>query len=60
MTTFKLLADRISELELRPESIKFKKGHQLPVTCLSMAFDGSCFFTGSKDCCVTQCMFCAK
>lgn len=48
---FKAVADKIAALNLVPT---FKKGHQLPVTCLAVSTDGLSLFSGSKDCCVIQ------
>jgi hypothetical protein len=56
ISTFKPRADLVADLVLSSEHVRFKKGHQLPVTCLALSFDGSHLYTGSKDCCVVQCM----
>lgn len=54
VSTFKARAAQVAAMELTGERIRFKKGHQLPVTCLAISFDGSHLYTGSKDCCVIQ------
>lgn len=54
VTTFRPVADQVASFEINSESIKFKKAHQLPVTCITVSTDGLHIFSGSKDCCVVQ------
>ena len=37
------------------DAIRVLKGHQLPVTCVTVTPDDKYIYSGSKDCCIIKC-----